>query len=142
MTMILVETTAQEPCPLDFRGDTAPLVYFMSFAAAERYGAQHELAQAAAILKRQMKIDLSPLLRFSSAEPEGPEDLDELERLWQEPGPLAQTAAQAAEAIRLTPRLQELTADFPGLADRLQELAEIARWAAAQGARVRLTYIL
>ncbi|HXG41824.1 MAG TPA: hypothetical protein VNL95_03770 [Dehalococcoidia bacterium] len=142
MTMLLVETTARGAEPPDFQGDTAPLVYFMSFAAAERFGAQHELARAASLLKRQLKIDLTPLLRFSSAEVEDAQDVDELERLWQEPGPLADTAARVAEAFRTHPRLQELAAPYPGLADRLDELAAIARWAAERGARIRLTYLL
>jgi hypothetical protein len=142
MTMLLVETTARGDEPPDFQGDTAPLVYFMSFAAAERFGAQHELAQAASLLKRQLKIDLSPLLRFSSAEVEDAEDVEELERLWQDPGPLAETAARVAEALRSHPRLRELAASYEGLPDRLEELAAIARWAAERGARIRLTYLL
>jgi len=142
MTMLIVETTAAEACPLGFAGDTAPLVYFMSFAAAERYGALHPLAQAASILRRQLRIDLSPLLRFTSAEPEGPQDVEELERLWQEAAPLARTCEEVARALREHPRLQDLTADFPTLADRLEELAAIACWAAQKGAKVRLTYLL
>lgn len=142
MTMLLVETTVGGEPPVDFRGDTAPLVYFMSFAAAERFGAQHELAQAASLLKRQLRIDLAPLLRFSSAEVEDAEDVEELERLWQDPGPLAETASRVADALRSHPRLRELVEPYPGLADRLDELAAIARWAAEQGARIRLTYLL
>ncbi len=142
MTMLIVETTAPKECPLGFGGDTAPLVYFMSFAAAERYGARHPLAQAAFILRRELGIDLAPLLRFTSAEPQGPQDLEELEHLWQDPGPLARTCQEVAEALRQDPRLAELTADFPALPQRLEELAAIARWAAQEGAQIRLTYLL
>ncbi|HXG36110.1 MAG TPA: hypothetical protein VNL15_04005 [Dehalococcoidia bacterium] len=142
MTALLVETTANEPCPLDFQGDTAPLVYLMSFAVAERFGAQHELSEAAAILKRQLKINLAPLQKFGDAEPEGPADLQELEGLWQEPGPLAETANQVADALCSNPKLRRLTAGYPGLPDRLQELARIARWANERQARIRLTYLL
>jgi hypothetical protein len=140
--MLLVETTAGAVPPVDFQGDTAPLVYFMSFAAAERFGAQHELAQAASLLKRQLKIDLTPLLRFSSAEVEDASDVEELDALWQDALPLAEAASRVAEALRSHPRLRELVAPYPGLADRLDELAAIARWAADQGARIRLTYLL
>ncbi len=142
MTMLLVETTAVDVPPVDFQGDTAPLVYFMSFAAAERFGAQHELAQAASLLKRQLKIDLTPLLRFSSAEVEDASDVEELEALWQDALPLAEAATRVADALRSHPRLRELVAPYSGLADRLEELAAIARWAAEQGARIRLTYLL
>jgi hypothetical protein len=142
MTMLLVDTTASEPCPLGFQGDTAPLVYFMSFAVAERYGALHPLAQAASLLRRQLRVDISPLMRFTSALPEGPEDVEELEGLWQDPSPLARTCQEIAHALRHHPRLRALTADFPTLPERLEELAAIAQWAAQQGAKIRLTYLL
>jgi hypothetical protein len=40
------------------------------------------------------------------------------------------------------PGLGELTAAFPALRDRLDELARMAEWAAERGAKVRLTYHL
>ncbi len=47
-----------------------------------------------------------------------------------------------AEAIEGTPELRELTADFRDLPDRLKELADMAAWATARGAKVRLTYAI
>lgn len=140
--MLIVELDPPLPCPLGFEGDTASLVYFMSFAVAERYGALHELAQAASFLRRQLKIDLSPLLRFTSAQPESPQDVEELEAIWQDPEPLARCCEEVAAALELHPRLQPLVAPYPHLGQRLRELAAICRWAAERRAKVRLTYLL
>ena len=141
-TTLICETTAGDECPIDFLGDTADLVYFISFAHSERYGADHPLAHAAAVLKRRLHIDLSPLLTFGDARAESAEEEHALEQLWQEAAPLSECARQVAEAIKGTPELRELTADFPELPDRLQELADMAAWAADRGARVRLTYAI
>lgn len=141
-TVLIVETTAAVPCPYDFLGDTADLVYFMSFAHAERYGAEHALARAARILTRRLRIDLSPLLRFADARPEDPAEALLLETIWQDPEPVAQAALAAAQAIDGDDDLRTLTSAFPELPQRLQELAAIASWAAQQSARIRLTYAL
>ena len=141
-TALIVETTAGEECPTDFLGDSADIVYFISFAHSERYGADHPLAKAAAILKRQLRINLSPLLTFADARTENAEEERLLEGLWQEAAPLADCARQVAEAIEGTPELRELSADFPELPERLKELSDMAAWAAEQGAKVRLTYVL
>ena len=141
-TTLIVETTAGEECPLDFLGDTSDIVYFISMAHTERYGASHPLAKAAAVLKRRLRIDMAPLLTFGDARAENEEEAALLGRLWQEPGPLAASARSAAEAIEGTPDLRELTAAFPELPDRLRELADMAGWAAERGAQIRLTYAL
>jgi alkylhydroperoxidase/carboxymuconolactone decarboxylase family protein YurZ len=65
-----------------------------------------------------------------------------LEGLWQDPAPLARTCQEIAHALRHHPRLRALTADFPTLPERLEELAAIAQWAAQQRAKIRLTYLL
>jgi len=141
LTTLIVETTADEEPP-DFLGDTSDIVYFISFAHAERYGTDHPLAKAAAILKRQLHVNLSPLLNFADARTENEEEERLLERLWQDAGPLAEAARTAAEAIEGTLELRELTSAFPELPQRLRELADIAYWAAERGARVRLTYVI
>ena len=63
-TALIVETTADEECPLEFLGESADIVYFISFAHSERYGAAHPLAKAAGLLKRRLGIDLNPLLTY------------------------------------------------------------------------------
>lgn len=138
----MVETTADQECPLDFLGESADLVYFISFSHSERYGADHPLAKAASILKRQLRIDLSPLLTFGDARTENEEEERLLEALWQDAGPLDQCARRVAEAMAGTAELRELIADFPELPERLKELADMAAWAAERGARVRLTYAI
>lgn len=141
-TALIVETTAGEECPIDFLGDSADIVYFISFAYSERYGSDHPLARAAALLKRQLRLDLSPLLKFADARVENEEEERALDSLWQEAAPLAECARRAAEAIEGTPEVRELTADFPELPVRLKELSDMAAWAAERGARVRLSYVI
>ena len=141
-TTLIVETTAAEDCPIEFTGDSADIVYFISFAHSERYGAQHPLSRAAAILKRRLRVNLSPLLTFADARAESGEEERALEAIWQDAAPLAESARRAADAITDTPELRGLTSDFPDLADRLRELAEMADWAAERETRVRLTYVL
>lgn len=141
-TALIVEMTAEEECPVEFFGDSADIVYFISFAHSERYGASHPLSRAAAILKRQLQVDLSPLLTFADARTESAAEEQALETVWQDPVPLAESARHVAEAIQETPQLRDLTADLPELPDRLRELAQMADWAAQRGAQVRLTYVL
>ncbi len=141
-TALIVETTAVEECPIEFFGDSADIVYFISFAHSERYGSDHPLAQAAAVVKRQLHVDLSPLLTFADARAETADEEAAIEAIWQEAAPLADAARQVAEAIEATPELRELTAAFPELPERLKELSDMATWAAERGAKVRLTYVL
>ncbi|MBI2913071.1 MAG: hypothetical protein HYY03_04045 [Chloroflexi bacterium] len=141
-TTLIVETTAGEECPIEFLGDSADIVYFISFAHSERYGSDHPLARAAAILKRQLRINLAPLLTFADARTDNAEEERAIESLWQDAAPLAQCARQVAQAIAATPELRELTTDFPELPQRLNELSDMAQWAAERGAQVRLTFVI
>lgn len=141
-TTLIVETTAGEVPPFDFLGDSSDVVYFISFAHTERYGAHHPLAKAAAVLKRTLRVNMAPLLAFADARTEDAEDEALLERIWQDAGPLAESARAVAAAVEAIPELRELTAEFPELPDRLRELADIAEWAAGRGAQIRLTYVL
>jgi hypothetical protein len=127
---------------MEFLGPSSDLVYFLSMAHSERYGAAHSLARAGFVLKRKLRINLSPLLSFGDARADSSEERELLEKLWQEPGPVADAARNAADAIEGTTELRELTAGFPELPDRLRELSDMASWAAQQGAQVRLTYVL
>ncbi len=111
-------------------------------AHSERYGARHPLAQAAAIMKRRLRIDMAPLLTFGDARADNADEERLLERLWQDAGPLAEAARRAAEVTEGTPDLRGLTAAFPELPARLRELAAMADWAAERGAKVRLTYLI
>jgi hypothetical protein len=141
-TALIVETTAAEDCPIDFMGDSADLVYFFSFAHSERYGADHPLAKAASVMKRQLRLNLSPLLTFADSRTENEEEERLLEALWQEAAPLAASARQVAAAIEERPQLSDITTEFPELSERLRELADMADWAGAQEAQVRLTYVI
>jgi hypothetical protein len=140
-TTLIVETTDPGEPP-DFLGDSADIVYFISFAHAERYGTDHPLSRAAAYLKRKLRVNLAPLMNYADARTEHAEEEALLERLWQEAQPLADSARAAAEAIDATPELREMTSELPELPQRLRELAGIADWAADRGARIRLTYVI
>jgi len=142
MPLLIVECDTPETCPINFLGDTSELVYFMSFAHAERYGSAHELAKAAASLKRQLHINMAPLLNFGDARAENAEAERALATLWQEPMPLAECCREVAEAISTDATLQHLTADYPDLLACLRQLADMAQWAAERSAKVRLTYLL
>ena len=141
-TTLIVETTADDACPVDFLGDTADIVYFISMAHTERYGADHPLAKAAAILKRQLRVNMAPLLKFADARTDNAAEEQMLEGLWQDALPLSEAARNVSEAIAGTPQLLELTAAFPELPERLRELSDIAGWAGERGAKVRLTYVI
>ena len=127
--------------PVVFSGDTAPLVYFLSFAFAARFGAQHELGRVALLLRGgDHQIDLKPLLTFADRAVDDPADRSELERVWQEAGPLATCCVRVVEAIDADAAIREELRDFPTLRDRIEELGRIA--SAAKAARMRLTYTM
>jgi hypothetical protein len=126
-----------------FEHDTSELVFFLSWAFSQRYGANHELSQASLILRSELKIDLTPLLTFADREVEDPNDADVLERSWQEAAPLAECCERVAEALRGDDqRLVDLTEEYTNLATNIEELGRIAAWTADRGARIRITYEL
>lgn len=141
LTVLIVETTAGD-APVEFLGDSGDVVYFISMAHSERYGADHPLAKASSIIKRRMKIAMGPLLNFGDAATDNAAEEEMLERLWQDPAPLAEAARKVAEAIEGDEELVEMTSALPELPERLRELAEMADWAASQDARIRLTFVL
>ncbi|HEY8489812.1 MAG TPA: hypothetical protein VIO14_02350 [Dehalococcoidia bacterium] len=140
MTELIVQTTAGGPPA--FRGPSADLVYFLSFAAAERYGSQHELSQAVTLLRHQHKVPLGPLLRFTDIRAESDADRQEQERLWQDPAALADAVERLIQAFQASRKVQELCSGFPEILPRLEDLRDQARWAAERGARIRLLYTL
>ena len=143
MPTLYVEFDPAGELPFAFGGDTAPLVYFLSFAFAARYGAQHELTKASLLLRGgEHKIDLKPLLTFADRDTEDPADERELARVWQDAGPLAECCRRVVEAIDADPAIREQLGDFPTLRDRIEELGRMASWAAERGARIRLTYTM
>jgi hypothetical protein len=138
-TTLIVETDPQG-CPVTFTGPTFDLAAFISFAFATRFGADHELAAAATQLQRKHKIELRPLITFADSEPDDEADRQELARSWQDAARLAETAQAAVDAFAADERIQTLIAEYPELTPRMKELAEIARWAAEQSGKVRITF--
>lgn len=139
MARLIVESRP-EPCPLGFGGDSSDLVYFLSFAAVEQYGSQHELSLAATVLRHKYKVRLRSLLRFAAADDDDPE---ELEGAWQPAAPLVEAIEQVQTALASGDRqLTEYTKDFEGLSPRLRDLEAMARWVAERQGEIRMTYQL
>lgn len=139
MATLIVETRP-EPCPLRFSGDSSDLVWFLSFAAVEQFGSQHELSLATTVLRHKYKLRFRTLLRFAAADDD---DTEELEHIWQPAAPLAETAAAVSAALSSGDRqLDGSTKDFPAVATLLAELEAMARWAGEREAEIRLTYRL
>lgn len=143
MPSVIVETDPPIEPPLSFSIDSAPLVYFLSFAYAARYGAQHELTKASMLLRTgEHKIDLKPLLTFADREVENEADQAELERVWQDAGPLAECCRRVVAAIDADASVRDLLAEFPTLRDLIDELGRISREAEGQRARIRVSYTM
>jgi hypothetical protein len=140
---VILDFDPEQPDAPSFEGDTSELVYFLSWAFSQRYGANHELSQVALALRSVHKIDLTPLLTFADRDVEDPDDADVLERSWQDAGPLVECCRRVSETLRSDDEhLQELMAEYPGLIGNIEELGRIADWAEGRGARIRITYEL
>ena len=140
-TVLIFETTAGDP-PVELLGDSSDIVYFISMAHSERYGADHPLAKASSQIKRRLRIPMGPLLNFGDAAPDSAAEEELLERLWQDAAGLSECARAVATAIESDEELREMTSALPELPERLRELAAMADWAGEQGAQVRLTFAL
>ena len=140
---LFVEFDAAAPCPIAFEGDPSIVLYFASWAFSLRFGAQHELAQAARRLETAHKVVLRPLLRYADRRVEDEADRTELERMWQDPAPLAECCRTIVAGIAAGDgQLDEVLEGYEDLAPRLGELASMCDWAAELGARVRLSFDL
>ena len=140
---IVLDFDPEQPDAPAFQTETSELVFFLSWAFSQRYGANHEMSQAAMVLKGEYKIDLVPLLTFADRDVEDPSDEDVLERSWQDAAPLAECCQQITGALRGDDRrLNDLTEEYPNLAGNVEELGRIAAWTAERGARIRITYEL
>ena len=138
-----VEFDADEACPIAFEGDPTVVLYFASWAFSLRFGAQHELAQAASRIETLHKVPLRPLLRYADRRVEDEADRRELQRMWQDPSGLAECCrAVAAATVAGDRRLNELLEGYEDLAPRLEELAAMCDWAASQETHVRLSFDL
>ena len=143
MSCLYFETDAPAPCPIEFGGPSDVLVFFLSLAFSTRYGALHPLSQLSLLLRGEYKINMTPLTTFADRDVEVEADRVELERVWQDAPPLAENLRAVTAALASgDDRIAELTADAPGLRERLADLQRMAEWAAERGARVRLTFEL
>ena len=140
---LLVEFDAAEACPVAFGGDSTVVLYFVSWAYSLRFGAQHELAQAAMRMQRRHKVELRPLLRYADQDVEDATDQHELDHAWQDAAPLAECCRAVTAAIAADDEeLAGLLDGYDDLAPRLDELAAMCDWAAEAEARVRLSFDL
>ena len=143
MSTLFFETDPPEVCPIEFGGPNDVLVHFLSLAFSTRYGATHPLSQLALLLRGEKKIDLAPLTTFADRNVEEEADQRELDRVWQDAAPLADTLRGVTAALAAEDeRIGLLTDEAPGLNERLRDLLRMVDWAAAREARVRLTFEL
>ena len=131
-----------QPDAPDFRSQTSDLVYFLSWGYSARYGASHELSQAATMLRDELGIDIRPLLTFADRDVEDPADEDALERAWQDATPLADCCQAISKALVQDKRFEALGRAYTSLKNNVEELGRIARWAAEHSTRIRVTYVL
>lgn len=143
MPRIVIDYEPPEAGAPQLEGDSSDLVYFLSFAFSQRYGATHEMSVVALMLRGEFKINTAPLLTFADREIEEPSDADTLERAWQDPIGLAECCRAVAAALGSDEkRLTALRGDYPRLQDLIWQLGECAAWAATGGLRIRVTYEL
>ncbi len=143
MSTLHVELDPHGDAAPSFGGPTDVLVYFLSLAFSTRYGSLHPLSQLALLLRGEMSINITPLTTFADRNVEVDADREELERVWQDAAPLAETLRAVTAALASgDERIALLTEDAPDLAARLEDLRVIAAGAAARGCRIRLTFDL
>jgi hypothetical protein len=122
---------------------TDQLAYFLSFAVAERYGAQHDLAKAANLVKIRHKVDMNPLLNFVDRQVEGPQERRAFEETsWQDPERLAQSIRATLEAIEGDEKAAAYLGEYLDVVPKLEELWELCLSAMEVGAQVRLSFDL
>ena len=143
MTRFYIDTDSDEPCPFALREPTDELTYFLSFAVAERYGAQHDLAKAANLIKIRHRVDMNPLLNFVDRRVETAQDRAAFERgAWQDPEPLAGCIQRVLSLLGSDEKIAAYLAEYPLVAPRLEDIFEVCLWAMEHGARVRLSFDL
>src|SRR5690606_6545681 len=137
---IVLDFDPEQPGAPVFEGDTSQLVYFLSWAFAQRYGASHEMSEAALILRNEHKIDMTPLLTFADRDVEARGGQGGRDRPWPDAAPRAERCRQGVESLRGDdPRLRELIGEYPGLTANIEALGKIASGATERGARIRVT---
>ena len=143
MPRIVLDFFPPQPNSPQFGSDTSDLVYFLSWAFSARYGGNHEMSVASMVLRGEFGIDLKPLLTFADRDVEMEADAEMLDKAWQDAGPLADCCDQIVRALRSQePRLVALKEDYPSLAGEIEELGQIAEWAAEKGLRIRVTFTI
>ncbi|MXY36028.1 MAG: hypothetical protein F4052_07980 [Dehalococcoidia bacterium] len=124
-------------------GEGSALVAFMSFAAVRGFGARHPLI---ALSERvaDLGVRLGPLTTFYERGPEDSEDEANLERAWQDAGPLAGSLEALVAALAGDERAGAFVrrAGAESLAEEAAALRDIVEGAGRANRRVRLTYEL
>jgi hypothetical protein len=140
---VIVDFDPALPDAPGFKSETSDLVFFLSWAFSARYGASHELALASLVLKTEFHVDLGPLLSFADRHTADEDDEKLLDEAWQDAAPLAACCSEVVRALDSdVRRLTEVRAEYPDLRRNIDELRQIAAWAAERSCRVRLTYEL
>src|SRR5438270_8208905 len=113
MPSVILDFDPPQPDAPGFCADQSELVYFLSFAYAGRFGAQHELSLLALTLQTNCGINLKPLLTFADREVEEAIDEETLEAAWQEAATLAKSCFAVVDAVATgDEHLQALVKDY------------------------------
>ena len=142
MPQLIVESDADQAGPFTFSVESSDLLALLSFGYAEPFGSQHPLTEFVRHLRRDLGIDVAPLATFYDHDANDAEDAANLAAAWQEPAPLAGSAAAAHAALVDDRSNEALRTDFPNLPTLLTELTAMAAWASEHGARIRLSFTL
>jgi hypothetical protein len=120
------------------------MVAFMSFAVSRGFGAQHPLVALADRLHDVFGVRLGPLTTFYDTDTEDAEDVEKLERAWQEPGPLRESLAAITDVLATDGQSQTLAlmGGAVGLLEEIGVAVSCLERAESAGRRVRLSYAL
>ena len=142
MPTLYVESDATEPGPFRLQDDGEALLALISFGVAEPLGGQHPLTEFVRRLKREHKVDVAALLTFYDRKVEDAEDESRLEAAWQPAAGLRDCLDSVAAALSADSALASYLAETPEVPAQLLQLRGMAAWAAARGARIRISFLL
>ena len=127
---------------LSFTGDASDLLALLSFGVAEPFGSQHPLTQLIRRLKRLHGLDVGPLLTFYDRDVDDAVDAANLAAAWQDAASLRDCVGAVRAALTDDAEAMPLLEGFEAIPDLLDQLEQMSAQAAADGARIRVSFSL
>ena len=130
--------------PSALPGDGVGLCAFCSFAVSRGFGATHPLIALADRLHNDHGVRMGPLTTFYDADVQDAEDLEKLDRAWQEASGLRDAMAQLVAALRSDEQAAALARRGGATELESEAVAMVAQLdePARAGQRVRMVYAL